>query len=217
MFGALGVAYKGTSFKVHVTRSPPQLMITKVFVPEKPKKLMAAAESEDSSFSSVTDISISQGIKSSPVDVPSPPQLSWKKSMDMIDEDSGLASLTSSGSFQGSYSGSRGSNYAKRINRGQTTSLDGHGRRGSQPDNIFPEFSASKMPKKVKIAIACIFDTLSEKGEKTSGLFESFFFSHIALFESHLEQMRREIERVYYCGLKNAFYPVIIEVRHLSY
>ncbi|KAH3869210.1 folliculin-interacting protein 1-like isoform X2 [Dreissena polymorpha] len=223
MFGALGVAYKGTSFKVHVTRSPPQLMITKVFVPEKPKKLMAAAgECEDNSFSSVTDIanpiprglSISQGSESSPVDVPSPAQASWRTSMDMIDEDSGLASLTSltsSGSFQGSYSGSRGSNYAKRIIRGQTTSLDGHGRRGSQQDNIFLEFSASKMPKKVKIAIACIFDTLSEKGEKTSGLFESFFFSHIALFESHLEQMRREIEQTYYCGSKHAFYPVIIE------
>ncbi|XP_052772268.1 folliculin-interacting protein 1-like isoform X2 [Mya arenaria] len=222
MFGAVGVAYKGSSFKVHITSSPSQLMLTKVFIPEKPKRL-STADSEDCSFSSITDISItapraiSQGsdansgiAQSIPVDVPSlSPRQSWMRSIDLLDEDSGLASLTSSGSFQGSFSGSQNSYQARRITRGQSTSLDGHGRRGSHHD-VFPELSA-KTPKRVKIAIGCIFDTQEDRNEPASRLFESFFFSHIALLESHLEQLRREVERVYYTGQKQIFYPVVIE------
>ena len=219
MFGAVGVAYKGTSFKVHITSSPPQLMLTKVFIPEKTKR-MSTADSEECSLSSLGDVSLgamrtSQGSdagvghcvpESGPMDVPSPRH--WMNSLDLLDEDSGLASLNSSGSFQGSYSGSNNSYKARRIVRGQTTSLDGHGRRGSLQDVLA---DLSRLPKKIKIAIACIFDTEEARSEAASRQFESFFFSHIALLESHLEHLRREVERVFY-HKKQAFYPVVIEV-----
>ncbi|CAG2191479.1 SYCP3 [Mytilus edulis] len=34
MFGSVGMAYKGPSFKVHFLRNPSQMMLTKVFIPE---------------------------------------------------------------------------------------------------------------------------------------------------------------------------------------
>ena len=46
----------------------------------------------------------------------------------------------------------------------------------------------------------------------SSRLFEKFFFSHIALFEGHLEKMRLDVEKAYYTGKWNLFLTGMIEV-----
>ncbi|XP_053385365.1 folliculin-interacting protein 2-like isoform X2 [Mercenaria mercenaria] len=230
MFGAEGVAYRGTSLKVHVVRSPPELILTKVFIPEKPKRLSVADE-DSLNFSSAPDLTAPRTIsqdsrenslgvaQSVPVDVPSPsPRYSWMmRSVDLIDEDSGLASLNSSGSFHATYpspgSSSSGCNSLtreRRYHRGQHFSLESCGRRKSQQD-ILAEFMSPGRSKKCKMALGIIFGTIDENNPEANRLFENFFFSHIALFESHLEELRQNVEKAYYSGKTHLFLSGLIE------
>ncbi|XP_060592263.1 folliculin-interacting protein 2-like isoform X2 [Ruditapes philippinarum] len=230
MFGAEGVAYRGTSLKVHVVRSPPELILTKVFIPEKPKRLSVADE-DSLTFSSAPDLTAPRTIshdsrenslgiaQSVPVDVPSPsPRYSWMmRSVDLIDEDSGLASLNSSGSFHATYpspgSSSSGCNSLtreRRYHRGQHFSLESCGRRKSQQD-ILGELISPNRSKKCKMALGIIFGTIDENNSEANRLFENFFFSHIALFESHLEELRQNVEKAYYSGKTPLFLQAMIE------
>ncbi|KAK3595116.1 hypothetical protein CHS0354_002368 [Potamilus streckersoni] len=225
MFGAEGFAYRARSVKVHVTRSPPQVILTKVFVPEKPKRTSVSDLDNDScSFSSQSDLTLPKPIsqekdspiaaQSIPVDVPSPRQGSLRNSIDIIDEDSGLASLTSSGSFQAPFSspGSNTSSYNslhRRWQRVLSTSLESVCKRRSHQDLLSSQDTTSPArPKRCKIAIGVILDTVDESSGKDNGSFETFFFSHITLFESHLERLRIEIERGLYN--KKNFHNIVI-------
>ncbi|KAL4240663.1 Folliculin-interacting protein 1 [Mactra antiquata] len=226
LYGAEGVAYKGTSLKVHVVKSPAELILTKVFIPEKPKRYSVT----DEDFSSAPDLSMPRPIsqesrngiaQSIPVDVPSPRYTgNWMiKSSDLIDEESGLGSLNSSGSFQApcpspssSSSGCNSLNRDRRLNRGQYFSLESclSGRRRSQQD-LLAELVSPNRSRKCKMALGIIFSTIDEHNEEANRLFENFFFSHIALFESHLEQLRNNVEKAYYSGNKHVYLSKLIE------
>ncbi|KAK6169131.1 hypothetical protein SNE40_020241 [Patella caerulea] len=207
MFGAVAMAYRGSSFKVHHIRTPSRLMLTKVFLSEKPKRESGSEIEDDScSLPSHTGVfptprnvanrqtsgkSIAQSI---PVDVPSPDSL-CSSSLDTLDEDSGLASFTSSGSFTAPFpspsnSGNSGSSYNslhRRWMRTQTTSL---GRKTTEQKSAD---KALQIKKKSKVGIAILIDTPEERHEESSRLFQEFFFSHITLFEGHVNKLENVV------------------------
>ncbi|XP_021374421.1 folliculin-interacting protein 2-like isoform X2 [Mizuhopecten yessoensis] len=227
MFGSVGMAYTGSSLKVHLTKSPPQLMLTKVFVPEAPKRESSGSELDSDSLSlqSHSDPSEPKPIscadrnggylaESVPMDVPLPSH-SKRASFDIIDEDSGLASLTSSGSFHTPFPspGSNASSYSSSYNslhrrwmRVQYTSLESGLKKRNSQDNLVAHESFSSCTtssttnkKQSKIALGILFGL--EEDKDCSGVnrcFENFFFSHITLFEGHLDKLKAGVSHAYY-------------------
>ncbi|XP_013084191.2 folliculin-interacting protein 2-like isoform X1 [Biomphalaria glabrata] len=231
MFGTAAMAFKGSTLKVHLLRCPPKLMISKVFIPEKPcRDSFGDVESESSSLpGSSADHSSEEFFysinpkekhskygtkslnlsKSIPVDVPTK-----DISDNSTDDDSGRASFTSSGSMRASFP-SPGNNSISSYNslhrrwmRAQTTMLDSFHRKQIQEANNFVEGSVRR-PNKCKLAIGILFGSYDEKDEENHNLFQSFFFSHFALIESHVEKLRSIVEKAYFN--KRNFLPSIVE------
>ncbi|XP_059167121.1 folliculin-interacting protein 2-like isoform X2 [Physella acuta] len=220
MFGTAAMAFKGSTLKVHVLRSPPKLMVSKVFIPEKPcRDSFGELESDNSSLpGSSADFSSGEFslpirktkekyVKSIPVDVPSKELLSDYST----DDDSGLASFTSSGSLRTSFpSPSNNSSYNslhRRWMRAQTTSLDGHHHKRLNQSSQSSDNSLSR-PSRSKLAIGILFGN-DENDEESNNLFQSFFFSHFALIESHVEKLRSVVEKAYF-NTRN-FIPTTME------
>ncbi|KAL5019218.1 hypothetical protein ScPMuIL_004940 [Solemya velum] len=222
MFGSIGLAHKGDSLKVHIIKSPPQLMLTKVFIPERPKRESGGEVDSDScSFSSQPCLSTPKLINqndikmsaahSVPVDVPSP-KPKFTNQVDIIDEDSGLASMASSGSFQTLFPspGSNTSSYnslKRRMRKYTSTSLEGCCKSLSSRDFSPAQEASPARRKRSKVALGILIGLSDD--EVDNKLFESFFFSHITLFESHLEKLRRAVARAYYN--KRSFTDILME------
>ncbi|BFZ02925.1 hypothetical protein BsWGS_05964 [Bradybaena similaris] len=223
MFGTVAMAFKGLTLKVHLLRSPPQLMVSKVFIPEKPNRDSANDVESDSISLPSSSADFSSGEfystvaktnekpnRSIPVDVPTKEMLSDYST----DDDSGLASFTSSGSLRTSFpspSNNSLSSYSslhRRWMRAQTTSLDGHHRK----DSSLASESTLSRPHRNKLAIGIIFGSSDEKDEDSNELFQSFFFSHFALIEGHVEKLRSVVEKAYF-NSRN-FLPAIMEALH---
>ncbi|ESO84757.1 hypothetical protein LOTGIDRAFT_236112 [Lottia gigantea] len=221
MFGSVAMAYKGSLFKVHHIRTPSQLMLTKVYIPEKPKRESGCELDYDSSSlpSNTSDFSAPKHISSShksttsiaqsmPVDVPSTNDI-YGSSLDTLDEDSGLASFTSSGSLSAPFpspSNNSGSSYNslhRRWMRTQTTSL---GRKSTEYKMLDKNLHVTK---KSKVGIAVLIETPDEKDEEAHRLFQEFFFSHITLFESHINKLQSVVTKAYF-DARN-FVPLVME------
>ncbi|XP_042193840.1 folliculin-interacting protein 2 [Callorhinchus milii] len=213
MFGSVAMSYKGSTLKIHYIRSPPQLMISKVFS----AKMGSAGGSSNTlqdSFEYINQENTSGKpcpsqngshcradsnlAHSTPVDMPSRGQNE--------DRDSGIARSASLSSLlatpfpsPNSFSSSScASSFQRRWLRSQTTSLE-HG--------IFPRWSAEEtfsmadenytsnpqMVRRKKIAISVVF-SLPEKDEENRN-FQEFFFSHFPLFETHLNKLKSSIEK----------------------
>ncbi|XP_041040639.1 folliculin-interacting protein 2-like isoform X1 [Carcharodon carcharias] len=214
MFGSVAMSYKGSTLKIHHIRSPPQLMISKVFS----VRMGSAGGSSNmlqDSFEYITQEAIagkpclsqngssnsragSNLAHSTPVDMPSRGQNE--------DGDSGIARSASLSSLlitpfpspNSSSSSSCASSFQRRWLRNQTTSLE---------NGIFPRWSAEEtfsmaddsytsnpqMIRRKKIAISVVFSLPEkEEGNKT---FQEFFFSHFPLFETHLNKLKSAIEK----------------------
>ncbi|XP_060063354.1 folliculin-interacting protein 2-like [Ylistrum balloti] len=240
MFGSVGMAYTGSSLKVHLTKSPPQMMLTKVFVPEAPKRESLGSEVDSESLSlqshsdptepksiSCTDRNGGYLAESVPMDVPLSSH-SKRANFDNIDEDSGLASLTSSGSFHTPFPspGSNTSSYNsynslhRRWMRVQYTSLEsGLKKRNSQDNLVAHEQSfsscttssaSSSNKKQSKIALGILFGLEEDKDcQGVNRCFENFFFSHITLFEGHLDKLKAGVSHAYHNRKK--FVHIVME------
>ncbi|KAH9498870.1 Folliculin-interacting protein 1 [Bulinus truncatus] len=221
MFGTAAMAFKGSTLKVHLLRCPPKLMISKVFIPEKPcRDSFGDVESDSSSLpGSSADHSSDEFFvntinpkekhaKSIPVDVPNREISDYS-----TDDDSGLASFTSSGSLRASFPSPGNSSISsynslhRRWMRAQTTTLDGFHRKQMQENNSLE--NSVRRPNKCKLAIGILFGSQEEKDEECINLFQSFFFSHFALVESHVEKLRSIVEKAYFN--KRNLLPSIME------
>ncbi|KAK7113591.1 folliculin-interacting protein 1-like isoform X2 [Littorina saxatilis] len=219
MFGAVAMAYKGSTLKVHHIRCPPQLVVTKVFYPQKPKPESVSGEGDSDSAPNSLSSSYadplgdfptprckvkSSHVMSNPMDVPTVRE----SFVDSADEDSGLYSLTSSGSFQSLFP-SPSNNSANSYNslhrrwmRCQTTSLQ---RRWDSQETL-NSAETSHIPKKkqIKLAIGILFSTSDGKNEEKDTeeyrMFQNFFFAHMALIEGHVENLRGAVERASFTG-----------------
>lgn len=211
MFGSVAMSYKGSTLKIHQIRSPPQLMLSKVFTARTGSSIYGSLNTLQDSFENIShentlraeNSSIMNGflgniVHSNPMDMPG------RGFND--DRDSGIARSASLSSLlitpfpspSSSLNSSCASSYQRRWRRSQTTSLE---------NGVFPRWSVEEsfnmsdesggpnlgVTRKKKIAIGVIF-SLSKDEDETSK-FHDFFFSHFPLFESHLNKLKCAIEQ----------------------
>ncbi|KAM8742075.1 folliculin-interacting protein 1 isoform 2-T2 [Acanthopagrus schlegelii] len=212
MFGSVAMSYKGSTLKIHQIRSPPQLMLSKVFT----------ARTGGSVYGSLNTLQDSLEFIGQDSNTLRPDQNTGANSllgnighshpMDMpgrglYDErDSGIARSASLSSLLitpfpspgSSLTSSCASSYQRRWLRSQTTSLE---------NGVFPRWSVEEsfnmsdesggpslgVARKKKIAIGVIF-MLSPNPEENNR-FQDFFFSHFPLFESHMNKLKSSIEQ----------------------
>uniref|UniRef100_A0A673T092 Folliculin interacting protein 2 n=1 Tax=Suricata suricatta TaxID=37032 RepID=A0A673T092_SURSU len=212
MFGSVAMSYKGSTLKIHYIRSPPQLMISKVFSARMGSFCGSTNNLQDSFEYIQQDPNLgklntnqnnlgpcrtgSNLAHSTPVDMPSRGQNE--------DRDSGIARSASLSSLlitpfpSPSSSTSSSSSYQRRWLRSQTTSLENGiiPRRSTDETFSLAEETCSSNPaivRRKKIAISIIF-SLCEK-EEAQRNFQDFFFSHFPLFESHMNRLKSAIEK----------------------
>ncbi|XP_076848596.1 folliculin-interacting protein 2 isoform X10 [Brachyhypopomus gauderio] len=201
MFGSVAMSYKGSTLKIHHIRSPPQLMVSKVFSTRYGSSNTGSTSTLQDSFESISQTCPSHSSSiahSNPVDMPGRGRSE--------DGDSGIARSASLSSLlatplpsPGSSSSSGcASSYQRRWLRSQATSLQ-HGPipRCSTEEmfNLSDESCGSNpgVGRRKKVAVSIII-TLPEKDEESSS-FQEFFFSHFPLFESHMNKLKSAIER----------------------
>ncbi|XP_030644193.1 folliculin-interacting protein 2 [Chanos chanos] len=201
MFGSVAMSYKGSTLKIHHIRSPPQLMISKVFSARLGGSTSGSTNTLQDSFESISQTCPSHSSSiahSTPVDMPSRGHSE--------DGDSGIARSASLSSLLAtplpspgsSFSSSCASSYQRRWLRSQATSLQ-HGpmpRWSTEEMFTLSDESCSSNPvviRRKKIAISIII-SLPEREEESHN-FQEFFFSHFPLFESHMNKLKTAIER----------------------
>ncbi|XP_029925316.1 folliculin-interacting protein 1 isoform X2 [Myripristis murdjan] len=212
MFGSVAMSYKGSTLKIHQIRSPPQLMLSKVFTARTGGSVYGSLNTlqdslefigQDSNTLRPDQNTGANGLlgnigHSHPMDMPG---------RGLYDErDSGIARSASLSSLLitpfpspgSSLTSSCASSYQRRWLRSQTTSLE---------NGVFPRWSVEEsfnmsdesggpslgVARKKKIAIGVIF-LLSPDNEENSR-FQDFFFSHFPLFESHMNKLKSAIEQ----------------------
>ncbi|KAK2865597.1 hypothetical protein Q7C36_001653 [Tachysurus vachellii] len=201
MFGSVAMSYKGSTLKIHHIRSPPQLMVSKVFSARCGSSNAGSTNTLQDSLDSISQTCPSRSSSiahSNPVDMPGRGHGE--------DSDSGIARSASLSSLLAtplpspgsSYSSGCASSYQRRWLRSQVTSLQ-HGLipRWST-DEIFSlsDESCNSNPglgRRKMIAVSIII-SLPEKEEENQS-FQEFFFSHFPLFESHMNKLKTAIER----------------------
>ncbi|XP_043092211.1 folliculin-interacting protein 2 isoform X3 [Puntigrus tetrazona] len=201
MFGSVSMSYKGSTLKIHHIRSPPQLMVSKVFSTRFGSSTSGSTNTLQDSFESMSQTfpsHTSSIAHSNPVDMPSRGHSE--------DGDSGIARSASLSSLLAtplpspgsSFSSGCASSYQRRWLRSQATSLQ-HGPiprwNTEEMFNLSDESCSSNpaMIRRKKIAISIII-SLPEREEENHN-FQEFFFSHFPLFESHMNKLKTAIER----------------------
>ncbi|XP_068264612.1 folliculin-interacting protein 1 isoform X3 [Nyctibius grandis] len=212
MFGSVAMSYKGSTLKIHQIRSPPQLMLSKVFTARTGSSIYGSLNTlqdslefinQDSNTLKPDHSTIMNGllgniVHSNPMDMPGREQSE--------DRDSGIARSASLSSLLitpfpspgSSFNKSCASSYQRRWRRSQTTSLE---------NGVFPRWSMDEsfnlsddssgpspgIVRKKKIAIGVIFSLSRDEDENNK--FNEFFFSHFPLFESHMNKLKSAIEQ----------------------
>ncbi|XP_068456537.1 folliculin-interacting protein 1 isoform X2 [Clinocottus analis] len=212
MFGSVAMSYKGSTLKIHQIRSPPQLMLSKVFTARTGGSVYGSLNTLQDSLEFIGQ----DGSTSRPDQNPGPNGLlgniGHSHPMDMPgrglhdERDSGIARSASLSSLLitpfpspgSSLTSSCASSYQRRWLRSQTTSLE---------NGVFPRWSVEEsfnmsdesggpslgVTRKKKIAIGVIFMLSPNAGENSR--FQDFFFSHFPLFESHMNKLKSAIEQ----------------------
>ncbi|XP_045343988.1 folliculin-interacting protein 1 isoform X4 [Leopardus geoffroyi] len=212
MFGSVAMSYKGSTLKIHQIRSPPQLMLSKVFTARTGSSICGSLNTlqdslefinQDNSTLKADSNTVINGllgniVHSNPMDMPG-------RELNE-DRDSGIARSASLSSLlitpfpspNSSLTRSCASSYQRRWRRSQTTSLE---------NGVFPRWSIEEsfnlsdescgpnpgIVRKKKIAIGVIFSL--SKDEDENNKFNEFFFSHFPLFESHMNKLKSAIEQ----------------------
>ncbi|XP_048175958.1 folliculin-interacting protein 1 isoform X4 [Corvus hawaiiensis] len=212
MFGSVAMSYKGSTLKIHQIRSPPQLMLSKVFTARTGSSIYGSLNTLQDSLEFINQDSntlkpdhstmmnglLGNIVHSNPMDMPGREQNE--------DRDSGIARSASLSSLLitpfpspgSSLNKSCASSYQRRWRRSQTTSLE---------NGVFPRWSMDEsfnlsddssgpnpgIVRKKKIAIGVIFSLSRDEDENNK--FNEFFFSHFPLFESHMNKLKSAIEQ----------------------
>ncbi|XP_017347832.1 folliculin-interacting protein 1 isoform X3 [Ictalurus punctatus] len=212
MFGSVAMSYKGSTLKIHQIRSPPQLMLSKVFTARTGGSVYGSLNTLQDSLEFINQDSRSlrpdqntvvSGFlgsigHSNPMDMPARGPYDERESG--IARSASLSSLliTPFSSPGSSLTSSCASSYQRRWLRSQTTSLE---------NGVFPRWSVEEsfnmsdegsapslgVARKKKIAIGVIF--LLSPNEDENSKFQEFFFSHFPLFESHMNKLKSSIEQ----------------------
>ncbi|XP_058271154.1 folliculin-interacting protein 1 isoform X3 [Hemibagrus wyckioides] len=212
MFGSVAMSYKGSTLKIHQIRSPPQLMLSKVFTARTGGSVYGSLNTLQDSLEFINQDSralrpdqhtVVNGFlgsigHSNPMDMPARGPYDERESG--IARSASLSSLliTPFSSPGSSLTSSCASSYQRRWLRSQTTSLE---------NGVFPRWSVEESfnmldeggapglgtARKKKIAIGVIF--LLSPNEDENSKFQEFFFSHFPLFESHMNKLKSSVEQ----------------------
>uniref|UniRef100_A0A8C3EC56 Folliculin interacting protein 1 n=1 Tax=Corvus moneduloides TaxID=1196302 RepID=A0A8C3EC56_CORMO len=209
MFGSVAMSYKGSTLKIHQIRSPPQLMLSKVFTARTGSSIYGSLNTlqdslefinQDSNTLKPDHSTIMNGllgniVHSNPMDMPGREQNE--------DRDSGIARSASLSSLLitpfpspgSSLNKSCASSYQRRWRRSQTTSLENGGLPSMVSWGLKYDSSGPNpgIVRKKKIAIGVIFSLSRDEDENNK--FNEFFFSHFPLFESHMNKLKSAIEQ----------------------
>ncbi|XP_019497758.1 PREDICTED: folliculin-interacting protein 1 isoform X3 [Hipposideros armiger] len=212
MFGSVAMSYKGSTLKIHQIRSPPQLMLSKVFTARTGSSICGSLNTLQDSLEFINQDNNTLKADSNTVINGLLGNIVHSNPMDMPgrelneDRDSGIARSASLSSLlitpfpspNSSLTRSCASSYQRRWRRSQTTSLE---------NGVFPRWSIEEsfnlsdescgpnpgIVRKKKIAIGVIFSL--SKDEDENNKFNEFFFSHFPLFESHMNKLKSAIEQ----------------------
>ncbi|CAB4009037.1 folliculin-interacting 1 isoform X3, partial [Paramuricea clavata] len=224
IFGSVEMTYKGPTVKAHSIRTPPQLLLTKVFA-LKPPRALHHGGSHTSSHSNMSNslseysssVCLSESISSvssftSPVtssdneestivakSVPvSSNVVSFPRSIQLQNIAEGFSNSTSVSSVDTSRSltfpRTSSSSYQRRWLRSQETRMEYGCRRRNE---YFSEEMSMRLRRRPKIGIGILFSLWEGKStsEENNRLFQNFVFSHFPLFESHVHRLKRMVEK----------------------
>ncbi|XP_076361609.1 folliculin-interacting protein 2-like isoform X3 [Tachypleus tridentatus] len=217
IFGSVTMSYKGDTVKIHTVRSPQELIFSVVFPAPHPNHKMGDRDLEVSSslHNSTSEILISKcGEKmeslcvahSVPVDVPGHTSVSQQKNDSGCLPSDSLHSTASSNSLLSvpvtpdtassslSHSGSF-SSLQRRWLRNLTTSMEVWLRRRSEDSPLSEEPKRSSGHARTRLGLSIIISL--EEGNLEESRFHDFFFSHIALIESHVTQLKELVSGSY--------------------
>ncbi|NWX87240.1 FNIP1 protein, partial [Nothoprocta pentlandii] len=225
MFGSVAMSYKGSTLKIHQIRSPPQLMLSKVFTARTGSSIYGSPRCFTNLLSPLyfpfCRVGLSQlcsprrafseqgplrlirsasffAVHSNPMDMPGREQSE--------DRDSGIARSASLSSLLitpfpspgSSFNKSCASSYQRRWRRSQTTSLEnGVFPRWSMDESFnLSDDSSGPSPGIVRKKKIAIGVIFSlSRDEDENNKFNEFFFSHFPLFESHMNKLKSAIEQ----------------------
>eukprot|EP00126_Sphaerothecum_destruens_P006818 Sdes_comp19543_c0_seq1m11159 len=206
MFGAIPLAHKNTSTKVHVFRKPPQIVISKLFAirPKDFNAYISKCTLSDPDFSSpmLTPVGIEAEFTS---------EKSWETSSDLRASfpapaesangsplSSQLAppesSISSSTPPLSPHPSPRPSLMErlyrqKRLSRSKNTSIEYGNFRRLESDDI-DETPPRLRNRRPMYAIGVVFDlSVANMAADKNRVFQEFFFSHFSLIEFHVEKM----------------------------
>ncbi|XP_031574334.1 folliculin-interacting protein 1-like [Actinia tenebrosa] len=235
IFGSVAMTYKGSTVKVHLIRSPHQLLMTKVFslrprmsvssncsdntdsfmssasqidsILEDGSRIESDCVSLSSQSNSPKDSHLVQENSSTPVPVP---QLTPTVNIEPEDDSGFTASLDSlccHGSVTSLFTpaSSPCGSFQRRLHRSQITSIDS--RFNKKQEESSEEPNSPILRRRPKIGIGILFP-LSDSDEQSSAL-QRFFFAHFPLFNSHVHRLRLAVERA--CHSRNSFAMQVTE------
>lgn len=222
IFGSVAMVYKGSVLKVHLMRTPPQLLMTKVFALRSRSAGVNFCDGELSvsgsinapqihiSSESIMSDSMHESPEESMIRSYSNPigmnrnirnqsfhslnasstfgMSSWNASSDNLTRSTSLASL------HGTPLHSPCGSYQRRFFRSQRTSLDSPHMWRTKSEISEEIRSAHKQ--QPKIGVGVIFKLWDNNDDNRA--FQNFYFTHYALFESHLQTLRVKIEKSFY-------------------
>ncbi|XP_046860467.1 folliculin-interacting protein 2-like isoform X2 [Xenia sp. Carnegie-2017] len=218
IFGSVEMTYKGPTVKAHSIRTPPQLLLTKVFALKPPRahngSLSHSSHHSNSSSELSSSVRFSESV-SSVSSVTSPITSSDNEessgygnslpvscNMMMARQSFKLQNIAEG--FSGSMSGAgrsltfpraASSSYQRRWWRSQVTRMD-YG--CMKRNDYFNEEISMRLRRRPKIGIGVLFSLWENNGSSNDNnrLFRNFVFSHFALFESHIHRLKRMVEKV---------------------
>ncbi|XP_022087503.1 folliculin-interacting protein 1-like [Acanthaster planci] len=198
MYGSVAMAYRGSTIKVHTIKSPPELMLSQVFV-LRPKENL----DQDNISLAPVELMVPQRTQSParetiahslPVAVP--PSSPYSS----IDEDSGVVSGSSSSfltpfpSPGSSVSSSQSNSFHRRWMRNQVTSMEHGVRRKSSLETLLVDEPMNRR-RHPKIGLGVVISLPEEADQYRSRHFQTFFFSHFTLFEGHFHRLTLAVEK----------------------
>ncbi|XP_066929845.1 folliculin-interacting protein 2-like [Clytia hemisphaerica] len=237
IFGSVAMVYKGSILKVHLIRSPPQLLMTKVFALRSRSAGVNFCDSELSSCNSLSrpvDVASTPSLSSSSASMPASPtsdteiNRSFSTPVNMRNKKSSFLNPHNSISLLAAPSWSMSDLDTLSLSS-SFLSLNGGSPHDSQAGSFRYRFSRSKKTsldspvwrsrteqseelrsvykQQPKIGVGIIFNLWDNAEDNRA--FQDFFFSHYTLFEAQLQAFRVKIEKSFY--LRQKFLDTAVE------
>nr|XP_026694825.1 folliculin-interacting protein 2-like isoform X2 [Ciona intestinalis] len=208
LFGSVGMAHKVASIKIHYVKSPPQIMLSRVFC--LPSLKDAATVSLDRGMENHLEMQRSNAVssrrKANTMPVPSPVRSHTPQPINRLPRSDSSSSLTNFFANPYLLHSSTGSLGTTKI---QIPSI--HNKSHSLPKHqrdsftLHEEINEKSVPfRRGKLRIG--FAVLCEPEPSNAKAFRQFFFEHFPIIETHMTKLKNDIEQAFKFQPKQEFY-----------